>query len=576
MSACRYLKYCLLLGVMLASRPGLAKTNIEYHVTGVPPTVHHNILITLRNNARNYEPLSQHNVQQFFEHSPKIIIKALQPYGYFKAAVIEQHIAQQHRKWHLYFNVQPGPRLIIHTIKLSLLGPGKNNKILQQQQHQFPIKKNQIFQSKIYEEAKQNLLQAAEQQGFLTAQFTRHVVLVNPKTNTAHIELILNTGPRYYFGPIKFEQNILEPALLQRYVHFNNGEVYSSQQLLELQQSLSNSNYFKTVDINPDSHATFKQHIPITVKLTPRKTQQYNLGLGYGTDTGARGSISWLWRRLNRQGHHVSATFNASKRRNAFLASYYIPAANPASDQWTITLGEGNDHPSNGDSHTQQVTAAYSQVHTTWRRTYSLSYQLERYRVDNISNYQSSGILLPSSQWTWLRQDDPLFTRHGYRLDWQVRAAHEQLLSVTSFLQSQLDGKIIYPIGHQHRALLHANIGATIGKHLNDKLPLTLRFFSGGSRDVRGYGYSDLGPGTFLIESSIEYQHHLVRKYYATTFFDTGNADNYFGMHLKRGVGMGILWISPIGPIALTCTKALDRSKHPNRIQIAMGPDLVT
>ena len=559
---------------MLVLTPTHAKSQINYHITGIDQEVHTNITVTLTNQARNYEPYTKENIQQFYKHSPDIIVKALQPFGYFNAKV-QHHIERQGKHWHFYFNVQPGPRLIIKTLRLQLTGPGKNNKALYQHKCNFTIKEKQTFLSAKYEKAKETWLQVAEKEGYITAELSKHTVLVDPRSNEATIELTLKTGPRYYFGPISFEQTILNKSFLRRYVSFKPSDIYSSQKLLDLQQVLSNSNYFRTVDIDPQLKKAKDNHIPIKVKLKSRKRQQYNLGFGFGTDTGIRESLAWIWRRLNRDGHHFSANFNASKRRSTFLASYYIPAHNPATDQWTISVGIGNDHPSDGKSQTRQITAAYSQIHPTWRRTYSLSYQREHYRLNNESMYQNAGILLPSTQWTWLDRDDPLFTRKGHRLDWQLRGAAEHLFSVTSFIQTQLSAKLIVPMGSKSRVLTRATVGGTFGKNLNDKLPLTLRYFSGGSRSVRGYGYQDLGPGNFIIQSSFEYQQHLVQKWYATGFFDAGNAENHFVMRLNQGVGIGVLWVSPIGPIAVTLAKTLNRDRHPTRIQIAMGPDLV-
>ena len=533
-----------------------------------------NILVTLKNKQQPFEPLTLEQIQAYYQHTPDIIKAALQPYGYFKA-IVQVHQSQHGRTWRFYFNVQPGPRLIIKSVELNLTGPGRNEAKLIHAQKNFPIQVKSPFQSEDYEKAKHQWLKSAEALGYITARLTRHIVLINPKTNTAKIALTLETGPRYYFGPLRFKQTVLDESLLQRYIHFKTGDVYSSQTLLNLQQDLSNSHYFKNVEINSDPNQAQNNRVPIFVKLTPRKSQQYKLGLGYGTDTGIRGSLAWLWRRLNRQGHHLAATFNASNHHDSFLASYYIPAANPATDQWAISVGLGNDHPSEGDSHTRQITLAYNTAHPFWRITHSLSYQRERYRLDNFSSYQSARILMPTTQWTWIQRDDPLFTRKGYRLDWQLRGASEQLLSVTSFVQGQLSGKVIFPISKNNRILLRGAVGGTAGKALHDKLPLTLRFFSGGSRNVRGYSYHDLGPGNYLLEGSGEYQQHLYRKWYVSAFYDAGNAKNHFGMHLNKGAGLGLLWVSPIGPIAVTWAKALSRSGHPNRIQIAMGPDLV-
>ena len=57
-------------------------------------------------------------------------------------------------------------------------------------------------------------------------------------------------------------------------------------------------------------------------------------------------------------------------------------------------------------------------------------------------------------------------------------------------------------------------------------------------------------------------------------FFDIGNAaDELENVDFQRGAGLGIRWISPIGPVRLDVAKALDGDEG-WRVHISMGPDL--
>jgi len=112
---------------------------------------------------------------------------------------------------------------------------------------------------------------------------------------------------------------------------------------------------------------------------------------------------------------------------------------------------------------------------------------------------------------------------------------------------------------------------------------------------VRGYGYESLGPtqkdadgnevldkngnkivvgGNNLFVNSIEYDYLFEdTKWAAAVFFDAGNAANDTKIDVKRGVGAGARWISPIGPIRVDVAKALDGDEG-WRLHITMGPDL--
>jgi translocation and assembly module TamA len=150
-------------------------------------------------------------------------------------------------------------------------------------------------------------------------------------------------------------------------------------------------------------------------------------------------------------------------------------------------------------------------------------------------------------------------------------------------LQSQVGAKIIRPVRSSGRLLLRGELGWTSVSNFND-LPVSLRFFAGGDRSVRGYRYNTLGPedasgnvigGRYLATGSIEYDYRIARQWGVAVFYDTGNATNDWGdFDLQDGVGVGGRWYSPVGPIRVDLAYALDRPGLALRVHINMGPDL--
>jgi len=103
-----------------------------------------------------------------------------------------------------------------------------------------------------------------------------------------------------------------------------------------------------------------------------------------------------------------------------------------------------------------------------------------------------------------------------------------------------------------------------------------------GDQSVRGYGFRTLSPrneegdgvgGRFLVAGSAEYQYPLSENWRLATFVDEGNAFDDMGDPLKTGVGLGIRWISPVGPIRLDIARALDSPEN-FRLHFSMGPEL--
>jgi len=101
---------------------------------------------------------------------------------------------------------------------------------------------------------------------------------------------------------------------------------------------------------------------------------------------------------------------------------------------------------------------------------------------------------------------------------------------------------------------------------------------------VRGYGYETLSPrnsedvaigGRYLMVGSVEYQYEFAENWRVAAFVDEGNAMDDLSDPLATGAGLGIRWISPVGPLRLDVAKGLDPEFGGEwRIHFSMGPEL--
>ncbi|HEX5709974.1 MAG TPA: BamA/TamA family outer membrane protein, partial [Sulfuricurvum sp.] len=93
--------------------------------------------------------------------------------------------------------------------------------------------------------------------------------------------------------------------------------------------------------------------------------------------------------------------------------------------------------------------------------------------------------------------------------------------------------------------------------------PSAYRFYAGGMNSNRAYGYRELGPKDLngdplgfnaLIEGTLEYRFPVYESFRGVLFTDlTYGSDNYIPDYTIPywGVGAGIRYITPIGPIAV-------------------------
>jgi translocation and assembly module TamA len=132
------------------------------------------------------------------------------------------------------------------------------------------------------------------------------------------------------------------------------------------------------------------------------------------------------------------------------------------------------------------------------------------------------------------------------------------------------------------RILARASFGIT-RKSDFDELPPSVRFFAGGDESIRGFGYNTLGPedeegdvigGSNLLIASIEYEHRLRGDWYGAVFVDAGNAFDGSDIDAAVGAGLGIKWLSPVGPLRFYLAHPLNKSDQSVRLHVRLGADL--
>ncbi len=571
---------CLLLG---AANAATGEVRLRYAIQGIDGSLLKNVQARLAIEEEYHpKPLTAAAIQDLFQQGPASIKAAMAPYGYLKPS-IQQKLEHKGKTWTATYHVKPGPRLRITSLEVRLQGPGRKDKALQKRLANFPLKQGQPFSVEAYNKAVGRLYRVANQEGYLDGKLSQNQVSIDKSAYTSHIQLVFDTGQQYYFGPITFGKNPLSADFLKRYIPFKQGAVYSTKKLAALQQNLSNSGYYQQVILNPDKKAAKNYRVPVQVNLVPLKKKQYRIGGGYGTDTGIRGSLGMNFRHLTDTGQHFESLLTASQINSSLAAKYVIPGENPLTDQYFVGASVGQLTPPNdSESFFQKLTLGYiTALEPHWQQTLAIGPQHEHYSIDD-GPYQDTTILLPSATWSHITYDDPIFPLYGNSFSFMVRGANKALLSTTSFLQLQAQDKWVYSITDANRFLLRANVGYTFVDDLDD-VPLSLQFFAGGAQSLRAYRYQDLGPGHALAVGSAEYQRKIIGHWYGTVFYDVGNASNHILCRsdsddpecgFKRSPGVGVVWASPLGPLALSVARALDKEGEPFRLSFSMGANL--
>lgn len=566
--------YCIFISLfcLLQSSFAFADLTLSLDISGVSAPARKNIEERLRVLEQSYGELSVENIQDFYKNAPSNIKQALEPFGYFRSEINSQQLTHTGDKWIAHFRISPGRQLSIDHISVSITGPGETNPELKKLIADFPLKSGQPLQTNQYETAKETFLLTANNAGYLNAVLVKKEIRINLQTYHADINLRLDTGERYYFGPVSFSNTPFSDRFLQRFVTFHQGEPFSSKTLLQLQEDLNKSHYFDQIIVTPEPKQAINHQVPIKVFLTVPKAKQYNFGLGYGTSTGPRVMMSADYRRIGDSGQHFTTQMKLSKVLSGLAAKYYIPGHNPLTEQYALGVDTQKFTPKNGKSFSGTFSGSYNKNINDWQHNVSLNYLVERFQVEQQSS-EVSRLLYPSYTLTRTKADNPIYPLWGSSFNFTLRGASEHTFASTSFIQSEIKGKYIFSPTTASRVIVRGDFGYTVVKDLY-KLPLSMRYFAGGLGSVRGYPVSSIGPGRYLETASLELQHQIYGNISGAVFYDVGTATDHLNDVLYRGEGVGIIYNSVVGPVQVYVGRAMNKPGKPYSLEFSIGPDL--
>ena len=79
---------------------------------------------------------------------------------------------------------------------------------------------------------------------------------------------------------------------------------------------------------------------------------------------------------------------------------------------------------------------------------------------------------------------------------------------------------------------------------------------------------------TRLGQASAEVDYLFFRNYGAAVFYDAGNAGNEPWPDVKRSVGIGMRWRTPVGMLRIDIAHPLDDPDEDYRLHLSIGSDL--
>ncbi|EDO8346209.1 outer membrane protein assembly factor BamA [Campylobacter jejuni] len=365
--------------------------------------------------------------------------------------------------------------------------------------------------------------------------------------------------------------------VIRRELYITEGNLYNRADLSESKNALKRTSYFD--DVNIKEEKVDDTHIDLIVDVKEASTGAISGGIGYGSSDGILLNASLS--DTNIFGSGIKSSVSVDKSDDTL--SGRISLVNPRVLDSQYSLGGtlySNDY--EWDNYSEKNYGFDITIGRQFARYYnvSLTYNLEQSDIYHLSpTLLRTGYELGKSikssitpAITFNDTDDYYLPRSGIiastSLEYAGLGGDQEFISSSSkfnFYQG-LQDYIGYDLIYRYKASFYKVWD-------EGYLPINQRIYLGGIRSIRGFESRTVSPknqwgdeigGTIAFANSVELSFPLIDriKLRGSVFFDYGMIGRKNLDEIKRmSTGIGIEWITPIGPLQLVFAKPLNDKK---------------
>ncbi|HIU84682.1 MAG TPA: outer membrane protein assembly factor [Candidatus Aphodousia gallistercoris] len=515
--------------------------------------------------------------------------RGIQALGYYRFHMRfrwEEAADRDPQKATLVADIELGDPVHIREAQLALAGEAREDRAFNFLKRRLPKEGRQLNHGE-YEDFKTSVENLALGRGYFDGKFTRKELGVDAEKNEAYWWLDYDSGPRYKMADVQFVGSQIRPEILQNLVPFEEGEPYRASYVSELNRRLTQTGWFGSVVVSPmvsDGKKDPEHRIPVRAEVAPKSSNIVQTGLGYSTDVGPQGKVSWTKPWLNDSGHSLEVSTELSAYEQLADLTYKIPLERNALEEYYLVQG-GFKREDLNDTKSNSMTMLLSRNwdrEEGWKKAVNLRFSLDSF--DQGLESHDTMLIYPGVSFSRTRSRGGMMAHWGDSQRYTVNWSSEYWGSDVDFIVAEAQHVLIRSAAFRHRFIWRSRLGWMQTDDF-EKVPPDLRFFAGGDRSVRGYDYESISPkdsegnltgAEKLITASIEYQYRVTGRWWGAVFFDAGDAmNNISDIDIKKGVGVGIRWESPLGAVRLDIARPVgDPNEHGWQFYIGLGPEL--
>lgn len=448
----------------------------------------------------------------------------------------------------------------------------------------------------LVDEAVEQLRLAYERRGYRQALISAAVEW-NPAGDLASVRFSLLEGRRSTVDAVVVRGALRTPArVIRRFVPLSVGDPISSGSLLEVQRALYRLGIFSRVEVSVVGADSLRSDGTVLIEVEEGKVLYASYGFGYDSESGVRGLFNLSHSNLLGRAASLTLGTLVSEREEVYRLLYRQPYLGPLPLLFRGSVyRESENHPDFDVTRRGLqlgVQREFGHLLASLQYDYrivALTSDVAQTEIPLVSRDARVASLSPIAFYD--RRDDTLDPRRGWSLSTSLEQAFPAFAADSEFskLFSQATGYV--DLGKFGVVAASVRVGA-IENQLKetdpefsdiDYVPAAERFYAGGRTSHRAFERDRLGvPGETLIVDAagkvtplgggglalvnLEYRFPIFAGLGGTLFADGGNVWRTVGdidpSEARWGAGVGVRYLSPIGPLRLEVGWKLDRKDY--------------
>jgi outer membrane protein insertion porin family len=495
--------------------------------------------------------------------------------GYIDVEVNEFRRERTGGRAMLVIPIVEGPRYTVGRVS------AKGHKITTEEKIRalIKMKPGDVYSPKAIREDAKKLADAYGAGGYVDLVVTPQGVPSGP--NQIDVIYTIEEGSRSFVQRINIIGNTrTKDKVIRREVLIAPGDIYSTTRVETTKKRLDNLGYFSRVEAYPEETGVAGRR-DLTVQVEEKRTGSLNFGAGFSTIDSIVGFVEVTqgnfdlmnWPNFTGGGQKFRTRVQYGSQRKDFV----VALTEPYFLDRRLSLG--------GEVYYREasfLSSVYDQRNFGFSlvarkpigRFMSLSgeYRLEEIDVFNVSSSASEFIAIEKGARTksqitaslvYDTRDNPFLTRKGRQLVLTPFIAGGFLGGDTQIYGVDLQAWQYFHLPGDLILLLNGQFRGVDTWGSGDRVPIFDRLFLGGTNDLRGWSFRDVGPkdrfgeplgGQTSVRTTVELTFPIVEKVRAAAFYDAGFVEPKafnLGGRLASDVGLGLRLDLPVGPLRL-------------------------